>query len=252
LIGAFAVAWLIARVSWRTTLVRTAALTGTCVVVLVPWIVRNEIVMGSPVLSTNTGDNLCMSRQPGATGGFLLSAFCNGEIEGLHRPKLEIVKDDNGQHAAITFVKDHPATELRFWFSRLHLGYENDADGVRAAESYDTERFLPQWLRRTLYTGANVWFIAVSVVALVSLWWWLRGRNFGGWLLLGCAIAIGVIPILLFFGDARFHVPIDPLLAILAAGLLSGWLRSKARVTWTLQVRDFDETRPPLPVPGGG
>ena len=125
--------------------------------------------MGSPVLSTNTGDNLCMSRQPDATGGFQLTTYCNGNIEGLHRPESEIRKDDDGRDAAATFVREHPGKEARLWFSRLRYGYENDADGVRAAESYDDDRFLPQWARRTLYTGANVWFIAVGVLALVSL-----------------------------------------------------------------------------------
>jgi 4-amino-4-deoxy-L-arabinose transferase-like glycosyltransferase len=252
LIGAFAVAWLIARVSWRTTLVRTGLVTLTCVGVLVPWIARNSVVMGAAVLTTNTGDNLCMSRQPEATGGFKLTAYCNGNIEGLHRPESEVRKDQDGRDAAVSFVRDDPAKEVRLWVSRLRYGYENDADGVRAAESYDDDRFLPAWARRTLYTGANVWFIATALLALVSVWWWIRGRNFGGWLLLLSAISVGVIPIVVFFGDARFHVPIDPLLAILAAGLLSGWVRSPASVTSTLAGRHLDASPQPLPVHGGG
>jgi 4-amino-4-deoxy-L-arabinose transferase-like glycosyltransferase len=252
LIGAFAVAWLVAGVPWRTTLVRTGVVTLTCIAVLMPWIVRNRIVMGAAVLTTNTGDNLCMSRQPHATGGFQLSDYCNATIPGLHRPQSEIRKDEDGRHIAFDFIRDNPGTEVRLWFSRLRYGYQNDADGVRVAESYDTDRFLPQWARRGLSTAANAWFVAVSLVALASLWWWLRGRNFGGWLLFGSAIGVGVIPIVVFFGDARFHVPIDPLLAILAAGLLSGWLPSTARVRRTSDDRRLAETPQPLPVPGGG
>ena len=110
LVAAFGIAWLIAGVPWRDVALRAGVITVVCVAVLVPWIVRNAVVMGSPVLSTNTGDNLCMSRQPGATGGFELTTFCNSDLTGLHRPASEIKKDDDGQHKAITFVRDHPGT----------------------------------------------------------------------------------------------------------------------------------------------
>jgi 4-amino-4-deoxy-L-arabinose transferase-like glycosyltransferase len=251
LLVAFALAWLIAGVRWQTTMVRTGILALTCVAVLVPWIVRNAVVVRYPVLSTNTGDNLCMSRQPGATGGFVLTSYCNRDV-GLVRPESEVRKDKDGRSIALTFVREHPATEMRLWFSRLRIGFENDADGLRAAESYESDFFLPGWARTTLEVTANVWYAIVSAIAIVSLWWWLRRRNFGGWLLFGSVIAVGVIPIVAFFGDARFHVPVDPLLAILAAGLLSGWLRSAARATAADERAQPDETRPPLPVHGGG
>jgi 4-amino-4-deoxy-L-arabinose transferase-like glycosyltransferase len=224
LIVAFAVGWLVAGLGWRQTLARGGVVALACAAVIAPWVVRNAVVMGSPVLSTNSGDNLCMSRQPGATGAFQLTQYCNAEQVGLHRPESEIAKNDDGQEKALTFVREHPAREVRLWFSRLRFGFGNDADGVRAVESYDEDRFLPDWLRTTATALANVWFSLVGVVALVSLWWWLRSRNAGGWMTFMAIIGVGVVPIVGFFGDPRFHVPIDPLLAILAAGLASGWL----------------------------
>ncbi len=262
MIAALALAWLIAGVGWREVLLRTGAVIVACILVLVPWIMRNEIVMGSAVLSTNTGDNLCMSRQPDATGSFLLTDYCNSDLTGLRRPASEIRKNDDGTHKALTFVRDHPATEVRLWISRLHYGYQNDADGLRAAESYESDPFLPTWLRTSLEAVANLWFVAVSAVAVASLFWWLRRRDFGGWFVFGSVIAVGVVPIIAFFGDARFHVPVDPLLAILAAGLLSGWLRSSrstgeastatATSRTTTETNRLDEPQPRLPVPGGG
>lgn len=225
LLGALAVAWLVAGLGWRTTLARTGVVTLACSAVLVPWVIRNAVVMGSPVLSTNSGDNLCMSRQPGATGGFQITAFCNNEIPGLHRPESEVRKNDEGQHTALTFVREHPATEVRLWFSRLRYGFGSDADGVRATESYDEDRFLPDAVRTTVTVLANLWYAAVGILAVVSLWWWLRRRDFGGWLVFMSVLGVGVLPIVAFFGDPRFHVPVDPLLAILAAGLLTGWVR---------------------------
>jgi 4-amino-4-deoxy-L-arabinose transferase-like glycosyltransferase len=225
LLGAAAVAWLVARFGWRDTMTRTGIAALGCAAALAPWIARNADAMGSPVLTTNSGDNLCMSRQPGATGAFQLTAYCNADVAGLHRPESEIRKNDDNQHKAATFVREHPGTEARLWFSRLRYGFGNDADGVRAVESYDEDRFLPDWLRTSLNWVANLWFAVVGGVALISLWWWLRRREVGGWLLFASIIGVGVIPIVVFFGDPRFHVPIDPLLAILAAGLLTGWVR---------------------------
>jgi hypothetical protein len=230
-------------------------ITVVCVAVLVPWVIRNASVMGSPVLSTNTGDNLCMSRQPGATGGFELTTFCNSDLTGLHRPASEIKKNDDGQHKAIAFVRHQPVEELRLWVARVHLAFQNDADGVLASESYNSDRFLPGWLRTGLTAVANGWYAIVGVLAVVSLWWWLRRREIGGWLIFLSAVGVGVVPVVVFFGDPRFHVPIDPLIAILAAGLLSGWLRRPAPepASATSSAEPVgDATPPPLPAPAGG
>jgi 4-amino-4-deoxy-L-arabinose transferase-like glycosyltransferase len=223
LIPAFAIAWAVAGVGWRTVLTRSGVVAMACAAVLIPWIARNAAVMGSTVLSTNTGDNLCMSRQPGANGAFQLTSYCNQGDPSLHRPEAEVKQNDENQHKAITFVRDHPATEIRLWFSRLRWGFSNDADGVRAVESYDDDRFLPDWVRTTLNTTANLWFAGVGLLALGSLPWWLRRRDPGAWFVASAAVGVGVIPIVVFFGDPRFHVPMAPFLAILAAGALTGW-----------------------------
>ena len=70
ILGALLVAWLVAGVGWRRALARTAVVTVAAVAVLVPWVVRNARVVDAAVLSTNTGDNLCMSRRVGGTGAF--------------------------------------------------------------------------------------------------------------------------------------------------------------------------------------
>ena len=223
LVVAFAIAWLVAGVAWRTVLGRSALVVLSCAAVVAPWVVRNAAVMDAAVLSTNTGDNLCMSRQPGANGAFQLTAYCNEVDPSLHRPESEVKQNDENKHKAITFIRDHPATEVRLWFSRLRFGFGNDADGLRAVESYEDDRFLPDWLRTTITVTANLWFAVVGLLALGSLPWWLRRRDPGAWLIASAAVGVGVLPIVAFFGDPRFHVPMAPFLAILAAGVVTGW-----------------------------
>ena len=142
-------------------------------------------------------------------------------------------QNDENQHKAITFIRDHPATEVRLWFSRLRFGFGNDADGLRAIESYEDDRFLPDWLRTTITVTANLWFAVVGLLALGSLPWWLRRRDPGAWLIASAAVGVGVLPIVAFFGDPRFHVPMAPFLAILAAGVVTGWAwRPRSAAQW--------------------
>jgi 4-amino-4-deoxy-L-arabinose transferase-like glycosyltransferase len=228
LIGALFVGWLVAGVGWRAALVRTGLVTIACAAVIAPWMIRNAVVMGATVLSTNTGDNLCMSRQPGATGGFLLTEHCNALDPDLHRPESEVRHNAEGQNKAGTFVREHPTTEVRLWFSRVRFGFEDDSDGVGVAESYGEDRFLPDRLRSAVTFLANAWYAIIGITAVVSLRWWLRRRDPNASFVFAAAIAVSVVPIVAFFGDPRFHVPIDPLLAVLAAGLLTGSVRRLA------------------------
>src|SRR5437870_1572757 len=70
LVGALFVTWLLAGFGWRRALLSAGAVLGVAVLVVSPWIARNVRVMHSVTLSTNTGDNLCMSRHVGASGTF--------------------------------------------------------------------------------------------------------------------------------------------------------------------------------------
>jgi 4-amino-4-deoxy-L-arabinose transferase-like glycosyltransferase len=87
--------FLVARTGWRRALRQTAIVTGVAIGVLVPWVVRNAIVMDAVTLSTNTGDNLCMSRHVGGTGGFELegSECFSAEFDALERPEFEIERE---------------------------------------------------------------------------------------------------------------------------------------------------------------
>src|SRR4029078_3920410 len=60
LVVAFAIAWLVAGVGWGTVLGRSAVVVLSCAAVVAPWVIRNAATMDAAVLSTNTGDNLCM------------------------------------------------------------------------------------------------------------------------------------------------------------------------------------------------
>ena len=204
--------WLVAGWGWRPALRQLAVVCVAIAVVIAPWTIRNIIVMNSPVvISTNIGDNLCMSRHPGATGGFQLEAECLQGYEGLERPEYEIRRNNDAIRAAAEFVVEHPLDEVRLTFWRAYYTLYNDHDGLDAAESYHRNQFIPDRWRGVLATLADAFFFATLVLGLLAIpaFWRDPRRRF---FLLAMA-SMAAAP-LIFFGDVRFHVPVLPFLAL--------------------------------------
>lgn len=220
LLPVLAFLWWRARFGWRRNLGQLAVLTVTIVAVLVPWTVRNADAMGSFVaVSTNTGDNLCIGRHEGATGGFSLTPECFDGYDDLERPEYELERDEGGTRKALRYVRDHPVEEVTLVFKRAWHTISNDHDGLRAVESYEQDRFLPDGVRRGLSLLADVWFYVVGLLGIAGIAVaWPHGDARRRLVVL--AIAAMALPPLVFFGDPRFKVPLVPFLAVTAAALL--------------------------------
>ncbi|MBA2497333.1 MAG: hypothetical protein H0V33_09625 [Acidimicrobiia bacterium] len=215
LLGALLVAWLAGRAGWRRALGRVALVTGCTLAVLGPWVVRNAVVMDAVALSTNTGDNLCMSRRVGGSGGFEFpNDRCNsGPFTTLARPAFEVERDEHGRRVAFDFVAEHPGEEVRLWFRRAGATFSGDADGVAAVESYGSDPFLPDGLRRALVRVADGWYVVMGAVALIGVVAVVR-RPTGPRVLVVASFAGLLGPPIAFFGDQRFKVPAVSLAAV--------------------------------------
>src|SRR4051794_21286405 len=108
LVAALALTWLLAGVGWRRAPTHSGGVLLVTFLVVSPWIVRNIRVMHTATLSTNTGDNFCMSRHVGATGTFDLTPEnpCFQAFIDLRRPEYETKEDSRNRQIAIDFVKD--------------------------------------------------------------------------------------------------------------------------------------------------
>ena len=223
------VALLVSKVGWRRAITTTVGIAAAAVVVLVPWLVRNAIQMDAITLSTNTGDNACMSRYVGSNGDFnYWSNPCfTGEFDDLERPAYETEGDAHGRSYGLEFVREHPGEELRLWPRRLGATFRNDADGLAAIESYGDDEFLSEGLREGLRDVANGYALVALLVAIPGAVLLVR-RGPGGVLVVVSAVGM-LLPVVLFFGDPRFKVPILPAVAIAIATLAYG--RSSSRST---------------------
>jgi 4-amino-4-deoxy-L-arabinose transferase-like glycosyltransferase len=211
----------VARFGWSLALRYAGIATLAVVIVLAPWTIRNVHATHSFVfISTNLGDNLCMSRHAGATGGFQASPACIVSSKGTTTPGYEVEVNSTNIRRATRFVKDRPLDEGRLVFLRAYHTIKNDHDGLSASESYGSNRFMPSALRRVLQIVADFKFFAALALAVLAVPAFVRrGRPWQLFFLLAAA-ALAAQP-LIFFGDPRFHVPVLPFLAVLAAVTLS-------------------------------
>lgn len=139
------VVWLIAGFGWRRSFAYTGVVAVTTVAVILPWTVRNVIVMEAPVIiSTNLGDNLCIGHYQGARGGFALPAVCINDADyvGVERPESEVRRDHDNTRKAIDFAVHNPRAELKLLSRKAYSTWDHDHDGLWAAESYHDNPFI--------------------------------------------------------------------------------------------------------------
>jgi hypothetical protein len=173
--------------------------------------------MHSFTLSTNTGDNFCMSRHVGGSGGFDFSPEnadrCFPETT-LERPESETDRSAHGTSVAIDFIKEHPGEELRLVFRRIGATFVDDADGLGAVESYGTDVFMSRGTRDALARTANIYALLASLGGVVGLGLLLVRTRTPSAVFVALTGVGMLIPPLVFFGDPRFHVPAVPIAAV--------------------------------------
>ncbi|MFN8017784.1 MAG: hypothetical protein U0P45_06645 [Acidimicrobiales bacterium] len=216
-----AVCWLYARKDYGIAARWTGALLLGVVVCILPWTIRNQVRMDAFVpISTNTGDNLCMGHAKGATGAFGALKACNVPYDFLDGIPAEVKGDKAKQRIAFRAMRRDPGREVWLTKQRLYFMWvrDGDHDALFASESYRLDRWMaiPTEARLIWIADRYYWLVtAAGIVGLVALAW---RREPDGLMLVGSTLVTAAVP-LLFFGDARFKVPVIPLLIICAATL---------------------------------
>jgi len=139
------VAWLVAGFGWQRALAYTGVVAAATAAVILPWTVRNAIVMDAPVLiSTNLGDNLCIGHYEGARGAFALPDACFNDAPyvGLDHPDFEVQRDRDNREHAVEFALDNPRAELKLLSRKSYYTWHHDHDGLWAVESYHEDPFI--------------------------------------------------------------------------------------------------------------
>lgn len=226
-LAAVVLAWAVARVPWRSVLLGGAVLLAGAVVFVVPWTVRNVVVLGSAVpISTNGGDNLCIGFRDDASGGFAIAAACDTGTRYVDGPEVEVARDRETQRRAVRWIVDHPLELPALSARKLWITYRDDSDALAAAESYGETPRLGAAARRAAGLALDVawWAIVVASVSGTVVLARSSGRRTAGVLVVALTTVAGLVVPVLFFGDPRFKMGMAPSIALLAGvGASRAW-----------------------------
>lgn len=175
--------------------------------VVTPWLIRNSMAVGSPVLNTNGGFNLYLGNNPSATGMFVsITDTPRGTTWHQLRATGELKASNTLKAEAMEWIKRNPSDFLLlsikkaglFWMPPIHEG--------RGPSSKLEDASRQIWLLQYI-------FLCVASVAGLTV---RRLRNTPTLLLWGSLLSYTSIH-MIFYVIFRYREPVMPFIIILAA-----------------------------------
>jgi len=211
-------------------------LAGAVLLVLAPWIVRNQVELGYTGLSTNGGMNLFIGNNPDATGSF----------QGKIPPELavdsidEVARDRKAFSLATGYILAHPATFILNGGKKIAHLFRTEGDVLIGSFSWSAPAGVTGFLDRyalipiipVVVTNAAYFFVVL--LAIAGAFW--APRDGAYWF--SCAL-FGTILLVhfVYFGGSRHHFPLMPIAVLFAASALGlrggGWWK---RSRWSIPV----------------
>lgn len=215
-----AVVWIAALVFWWVWYDRRAALklASIAAIGILVWVggisAWNSQRSGAPqTISTNAAFNLRIGHSPDANGQYRQPRDPR-DVAALTSPDY----DAQGRHfrEAARYAATHPVREIELSALKAWHLYVGDSSWLNWATAGQTE---PVWGSRraseALVDLADAANIALLLMVAVAAPWSFsrRDRRLALWLILAGWTGVHIV----FFSDARFHIPVLPVLATMAA-----------------------------------
>ncbi len=195
--------------------------------VITPWIIRNVMALGSPLISTNTGINLYMGNNPYASGAYkaglpdTLLAASHDELE-FHRLSLALAVRHIVQDPA-AFIKRIPVKIAHIFRSEGELMVWAFHPNIRDKSSSFSDKY--RTLPVTLILGVNILYACILIAGIAGVLSF-RHDELTSLTIMFSGILLAVHAI--FFGGSRFHFLLMPLMTLFAARMLPNF-----RLAWT-------------------
>jgi hypothetical protein len=210
------VAYLLLRKRWRASVALTAAFAACCM----PWVVRNQIELGAPVLLPTKGSlNLWMRNNPEALAieGQVIPDWI---MDGLRRPELmaypsmegletELERSDALSSTAAQFMLANPVL-IAYLSARRFLEFMSPVGGTMGGLG-----------------PALAGFVTYLPLLVASVLETLKRKRDGRVLFLAAVFATYAAMHSLSHGGVRYRLPVDTVLIILATLFASRRLRWK-------------------------
>jgi 4-amino-4-deoxy-L-arabinose transferase-like glycosyltransferase len=234
------VVWAIASRSWLKGLRYGGVALVTTGLVITPWVVRNWVSMGYPILmSTGSGENLIAGHWPGADGkgSFVPILDVDYKYQNVPFPKAETLIYREETRRAISFALHNPRTELTLIPQKLWEFYRSDSKVLLWIQkgTLDNPAFTAS--EQSRWEGlANVYYWIALAVALVGAPLWASWRDPRKLLLAMIVLYYSFLFGFVFIGEQRFHSALIPLISVFAAvSLVAVWERVRIAFTATPQ-----------------
>lgn len=182
--------------------------TLTATVLFSPWVYRNQQLFGEFVLvSANGGVNLWMGNNHESDGGYTELPDTNF--------KNEAIRDKYYKSEAIKYILDNPVNYLYLAFKRIIITYKSETIGVvwngYLEKNYSKTVIILLKLISTFY-----WWVLL-ILASLGIYQALNSQNLTIFHPLILIPGYFFIFPILTVGQDRYHLPLNPFLAIFAA-----------------------------------
>jgi 4-amino-4-deoxy-L-arabinose transferase-like glycosyltransferase len=204
--------------SMKITVKRYSIVLFVFLLIQSPWMVRNKVHFDRFALTSNGGVNFWIGNNAGASGTFKYDP----ETNPLEKITGEFERSDKGFQLGMEFIEAHPTEEIKLLALKMVHLFEPDFALLQSIY------YRPEWRS---YSRAKliyrefppIIFIIIhgisATILLGGLWllFFTNWMDYPGMQLISVAIAGWLLSHLVFFGAARFRLPIMPLMMILFA-----------------------------------
>lgn len=220
---------------------RLAVVALAALVVMLPWIVRNAVVMDSFVpTGTNSAATLWSGHNPAADGGptYPPQSLRQG-LEELRGPEREIEWAALLRREALSYMTSHPLREAELVPQKIRSLNRGDSLAFYYWLIPDAtpERAVSRDATARLNILADAAYYALLTLFVASLL--VFGRAFLRTRLLRTAIAFLALALVLygfvFYGNFRYRIPLEPLMMLVAAPLVARLADVRRGVTPTAE-----------------
>jgi hypothetical protein len=201
--------------NWRAFLLGSLLAVMAASLLFAPWSYRSVILFDRFVLvAANGGVNLWMGNNPESTGGYM-------ELPNKHFAN-EVDRDHYYGHEAVKFILSNPLSYAELSAKRVITTYDRETIGIVWNERGLNSKFGKAFLAVLKSISSTYWWIMLILGSVGVVLTIRRGLARQTWPLITSLGYFTIFPILTVAMD-RYHVPIDPMIAIFAAYSVLNW-----------------------------
>jgi hypothetical protein len=185
---------------------------------VIPWAIRNEVVMGRPYLiNNNLGYNLRLAHAPYSEGTSIPPQDLWDEQPGITFKERELLFDELGRERALEYMRENPGREMQLAVKRVSYLLRSDAEAaVQWSQSLGLSTL--RWGSPDVWImiGDLYWYLLL-VATLASPLVLAKTRvAFALW----SALVVWGLLHTMFAGEPRYHVPLMSVMAVLTGAAL--------------------------------